>query len=352
MLEFKILKKSKKSKARLGIIKTEHGVVETPAFVPVATLANVKTLDSEEVERTKTKVLIANTFHLHLRPGENIVKESGGLNQFMNWQKAIMTDSAGFQVFSLKQKKIRQEGVYFKSPLDGKEIFIGPKESIKIQEKLGADIIFAFDECTGSGVGKEKLASALKRTHSWAKICLRTKKTNQAIFGIVQGGKDKDLRKESSDYIGKLPFNGFGIGSEFGEDKKAMVKMIGWAISGLPENKPRHLLGVGYVEDIAKIIKAGIDTFDCVAPARFARHGIALTSKGKINVSQSKFLKNRNPLDKKCDCYVCQNYKTNYLAHLMRAKELTGMKLLTFHNLYFFNSLVAQIREKIKNNCF
>ena len=352
MLEFKILKKSKKSKARLGVIKTEHGAIETPVFVPVATLANVKTLGSEEVEKTRTQVLIANTFHLHLRPGEDIIKESGGLNQFMNWRKPIMTDSGGFQVFSLKQKKIRQEGVYFKSPIDGKEIFIGPKESIKIQEKLGADIIFTFDECTGPQAGKEKVRSALERTHNWARVCLQTKKTDQALFGIVQGGKYQDLRSASSNYIGKLPFDGFGIGSEFGEDKKAMVRMIGWAISSLPENKPRHLLGVGYVEDIERIIKAGIDTFDCVVPTRFARHGIAFVSKGRISVLQSRFLKDKNPLDKKCDCYVCQNYKINYLAHLMRAKEMTGMKLLTFHNIYFFNSLVAQVREKIKNNCF
>lgn len=350
MPEFKILKKSKKSKARLGIIRTKHGIIETPAFVPVATLANVKTLSSEEVVNTKTQVLIANTFHLHLRPGENIIKESGGLNQFMNWQKPIMTDSAGFQVFSLKQKKIRREGVYFKSPIDGKEVFIGPKESIKIQEELGADIIFTFDECTDPIAKREKVASALKRTHSWAKICLQAKKSRQALFGIVQGGKYKDLREESSNYIGSLPFDGFGIGSEFGGDKEGMVKMIGWAVSGLPENKPRHLLGVGHVEDIIKIIKAGIDTFDCVVPTRFARHGIAFTSQGRVNLLQSRFLKNKGPLDKKCGCDVCRGYKTNYLAHLMRAKELTGMKLLTFHNVYFFNSLVAQVRRKIKNN--
>ena len=289
MIEFKILKKSKISRARLGLLKTENGVVETPCFAPVATQAAVKTLTSEEVEQTKTQILIANTFHLHLKPGEKIVESAGGLHKFMNWPKPMMTDSGGFQVFSLgfgrdfgtgkilktktdsfirkgqqpKLIKITGGGVFFTSPLNGQKIFLGPRESVKIQEALGADIIFAFDECTAPLADYEYTKNSLARTHRWAEICLKSKKSGQALFGIVQGGKFKDLRIESAKFIGSLPFDGFGIGGEFGDNKKIMTQMIDWVIKELPEEKPRHLLGIGRLEDIAKIIKAGIDTFDC-----------------------------------------------------------------------------------------
>lgn len=367
-MKFKVLKKSKKSKARLGLL---NGVVETPCLVPVATQATVKTLTSEEVLETKSQMLICNTFHLHLKPGEKIVN---GLHQFMNWERPLMTDSGGFQVFSLgfgrdqnvgkilksplkeiqkakqpKDIKITSEGVWFKSPLNGDKLFLGPKESIRIQEKLGADIIFAFDECTSPLASKEYVKNSLKKTHQWAETCLKVKKSNQALFGIVQGGRYKDLRKKSSKFIASLPFDGFGIGGEFGDNKKKMEEMIDWVIEELPEEKPRHLLGIGYLEDMVKIIKSGVDTFDCVVPTRFARHGVAFTPKGRLNLSQAKFLKDKKPLDSKCSCLVCQNYKRNYISHLVRAKEITGIKLLTFHNLYFFNSLVEKIRDDIKS---
>jgi len=376
-MEFKIVKKSGKSKARTGVLKTPHGVIETPCLVPVATQAVVKTLTSEEAAETKSQILISNTFHLHLKPGEIIVKKSGGLHRFMNWQKPLMTDSGGFQVFSLgfgrdsgvgkilksfpgpkpvqfgknqqpKHIKITQKGVLFRSPVDGKELFLGPEESIKIQEALGADIIFAFDECTSPLASKEYIKESLKRTHEWAKICLRAKKTNQALFGIVQGGRFKDLRMESSQFISSLPFDGFGIGGEFGNGKKEMTKMIEWVLNELPQAKPRHLLGIGHLEDIIPIIKSGIDTFDCVVPTRLARHNVAFAGKEKINLSQSKFLRDKKPLDPKCSCFVCRNYRRNYISHLIRAKEITGLKLLTFHNLYFFNSFVENIRNGIK----
>jgi len=324
----------------------------TPTFVPVATQAVVKTLDSKETKETGAQLLIANTFHLHLKPGEKVVQKAGGLHQFMNWPESLMTDSAGFQVFSLKNKKIREEGVYFSSPLDGKEIFLGPKESIKIQEALGADIIFAFDECIPPGAEYQYVKQSVARTNRWAEICLKTKKSKQALYGVIQGEKFKDLRKESANFISRLDFDGFGIGGEFGEDKKKMTQMIGWVNEELPEKKPRHLLGIGHPEDIAKVIRAGIDTFDCVTPTRFARHGAAFTSTGRINLSQTRFLKDKNPLDKKCDCFVCQSYKRNYLSHLFRANEMTGMKFLTFHNLYFFNQEVKKIRQKIKEGDF
>lgn len=386
MIDFKILKKSKKSRARLGILKTPHGIVETPSLVPVATQAVIKTLTSEEVREAKCQILIANTFHLHLKSGEKIIKKAGGLHKFMNWQGPLMTDSGGFQVFSLgfgkdfgigkiltrsktanisestniklgqqpKFLRITNEGVFFKSPIDGKELFLSPKESIKIQESLAADIIFAFDECTSPIADYEYTKKSMEKTHRWAIASLTIKnqiskfKNKQALFGIVQGGKFKDLRIESAKFIGSLDFEGFGIGGEFGDNKKTMVNMLRQTISNLPAEKPRHLLGIGHLEDIPEIIKEGIDLFDCTMPTHYARRGAAFTSSGKLDLLKSKFLNDKNPIDKKCGCFVCQNYRRNYICHLFRAKEITAMKLLTFHNLYFFNSFVEKIRRDIK----
>lgn len=378
MIKFRILKNSKKSRARLGILETEHGVVRTPTFVPVATQAAIKTLTSEEVEKTKSQILITNTFHLHLRPGENIVNSAGGLHKFMNWGRPLMTDSGGFQVFSfgfgkdlgvgkvlkyfpgIKNKilvkkdskprnvKITEDGVYFRSPWDGARLFIGPKESIKIQEKLGANIIFAFDECTPPLSTFEYVASAVERTQKWAKLCIKYKTSNQAIYGIIQGSIFKELREGSAKFINNLEFDGFGIGGDLGRTKEEMRKILRWVIPSIDPRKPRHLLGIGHLEDIEKIIKEGIDTFDCIVPTHYGRRGIAFTSRGKLNVRQVKFLKDKNPLDKKCDCLVCQNYRRNYISHLLRAGEISALKMLTFHNLYFFNTVIEKIRNKIK----
>ncbi|MBU4275017.1 tRNA guanosine(34) transglycosylase Tgt [Patescibacteria group bacterium] len=384
-MEFKILKKSKKSRARLGVLKTKHGVIETPSLVPVATQAVVKTLTSQETEQTKSQILICNTFHLHLKPGEGVIDKSGGLHQFMNWSKPLMTDSGGFQVFSLgfgrdfnvgkilkyfpgqnnevirtgrqpKSMKITQDGVHFQSPLDGKQLFLGPEESIKIQEKLGADIIFAFDECTSPLADRKYIEKSLDRTHKWERICLDAKKSlpnsrygKQALFGIVQGSHFKDLRIKSAKFINSLGFDGFGIGGDLGKSKEDMKKILDWTIPSLNNKKPRHLLGIGYLEDMEIIIKAGIDLFDCTVPTHYARRGIAFIPKGKLDLNKSIFLKDKNPIDKKCACSVCQNYKRNYITHLLRAGEITALKLLTFHNLYFFNTFVEKIREKIKN---
>lgn len=388
MIEFKIIKKSKYSRARLGIIKTDHGLVETPTLVPVATQATIKTLTSEEVEETKSQILICNTLYLHLKLGEKVIQNSGGLHQFMNWSKPLMTDSGGFQVFSwgfsknyfipsschsqpisiskilkkdfnlsevkIGQKpkllKITSEGVFFTSPFDGQKLFLGPKESIKIQEKIGADIMFTFDECTSPLADYRYTKKALLNTHRWAKICLNFKKSNKALFGIIQGGKFKDLRIESARFISSLPFDGFGIGGEFGNDKKKMSEILNWVIKELPEEKPRHLLGIGYLDDIPKIIKGGIDLFDCVVPTHYARRGIGFTTQGKLDLKKSDFLTDKNPIDRNCFCFVCQNYKRNYICHLFKAKEITALKLLTFHNLYFFNDFIKKIREKIKKN--
>ena len=380
-MNFKILKKSNKSRARLGFLETEHGVVETPCLVPVATQAVIKTLESKEVLETKSQVLISNTFHLHLKPGEKIVEKAGKLHKFMNWKKPLMTDSAGYQVFSLgfgtdyglgskilkrddpkgtlrgesikenaqpQKIKINNDGVVFRSPINGDELFIGPKESIKIQEKLGADIIFAFDECTAPLADYNYVKKSLEKTHRWAGVCLEEKRSKQALYGIVQGSKFKDLRIESAKFIGGLDFDGFGIGGEFGNDKKTMGKMVEWVVDELPEKKPRHLLGVGYLEDMELIIKSGVDTFDCTVPTHYARRGIAFTSEGKLDMKKTKFLKKHEPLDKGCVCNVCLNYKKDYICHLLKAGEITGMKLLTFHNLWYFNTFVEEIRNKIK----
>ena len=373
MLEFKILKKSAKSRARLGILKTDHGAVETPAFVPVATGASVKTLVSEDISPAKSQILIANTFHLHLRPGEKIVKAAGGLSKFMNWSGPTMTDSGGFQVFSLgfgreyglskvtkkggvriekdrqpRLLKISDEGVLFTSFIDGAELFLGPKESIKIQADIGADINFAFDECPPPSVDYDYMKKSLARTHRWAEICLKSKKSKQILYGIIQGGGFADLRKQSASFIGSLDFDGFGIGGEFGADKRDMSRMLKITLAELPEKKPRHLLGIGYPEDMLRVVKEGVDTFDCTVPTHFARHGVAFTSAGRFDLSKKIFLTDKKPLDSKCACVTCRGYSRSYLSHLFRAKEITGLRLLTFHNLFFFNSLVEKIREAVR----
>src|SRR3989344_2709765 len=375
-MNFKILKKSKISNARIGFIETPHGVVETPCLVPVATQAVIKTLDSTEVEQTKSQMLISNTFWLHLRPGEKVIEKTGGIHKFMNWKKPLMTDSSGFQVFSLgfgrdfgltkflgkgmkdkkvitrenqpRSVKISQEGVYFKSPINGAQLFIGPKESIVIQEKIGADIMFAFDECTPPLADYEYVKKSLERTHAWAKVCLKIKKTKQALFGIVQGSEFKDLRMESARFINSLGFDGFGIGGDLWRDKGGTNRVLSWIIPLLDEKKPRHMLGVGYLKNIEDLITSGIDTFDCTVPTHYARRGIAFTSQGKLDLKQRKFLKKNEPLDKGCICNVCLSYKKDYICHLLKAGEITALKLLTFHNLWYFNSYVEEIKAKIK----
>jgi len=377
-MEFKILKRSTKSNARLGILKTEHGEIETPAFVPVATRASVKTLTSKEVERTNAQLLICNTFHLHLRPGEDIVKAAGGLHKFMNWNRPLMTDSAGFQIFSLgfgadlgvgkvlkyfpgkndtkvekgtvsKNVQITDDGAFFRSPVDGRKLFIGPRESIKMQEKLGADIILAFDECTPPVATREYIEHSLERTHAWAKICREAHKSGkQALYGIVQGSHYKTLREKSAKYINSLGFEGYAIGGDMGSSKAMMWKILDWTTPHLDENKPRHLLGIGYLEDMQPAMEHGVDTFDCIVPTHYARHGSAFTSVGKLNIRQTAFLTDKRPLDPKCKCETCTNYTRAYIAHLFRAGEVTGMRLLTEHNLFYFNEYCAALRKKIK----
>lgn len=388
MIEFKILKKSKKNNARIGMLHTPHGTVETPAFVGVATQATIKTLTSAEVAETGIQALIANTYHLHIRPGEDVVKKHGGIHQFMRWDKPVMTDSGGFQVFSLgfgkdygtgkilKQKasieiekgaqpqkiRITHDGVEFRSYVDGTKLFLGPQESMRIQESLGADCILAFDECTSPLANYEYTKHAMEKTHRWADICIRTKRSAQALYGIVQGGKFKDLRIVSARFVASRDFQGHAIGGEFGDNKKTMQDMLRVTLKELPEYKPRHLLGIGHLLDIPHVIKEGIDTFDCIAPTHYARHGYAYIYKQggrrdkkkdiqfeKLDMNNKKFLKDLRPLDTRCNCFVCKTYTRSYLHHLLRAYEITPLRLLTIHNLHFFNEYVADIKMKIKS---
>ncbi len=377
MFSFKILKKSKKSFARLGLIETPYGQILTPAFTPVATQAAIKGLTFKDLDEIGIQTIFCNTYHLLLRPGHQLIKKFGGLHKFMNFNKPIFTDSGGFQVFSLgkgleqgvgkianifpgeseitikpKEKsrvKITEEGVIFYSHLDGSEKFLSPELSIKIQEDLGGDFVFAFDECTSPLDDYEYTKEAMERTHRWAIRSLKAfKGKKQAIYGIVQGGYFKDLRIESAKFINSLDFWGIGIGGSLGKTKKDMYKILSWVIPLLDENKPRHLLGIGSIEDIEKIVKYGIDTFDCVEPTRLARHGTALLKKGKLNLNLAKYKNSKEPIDKNCQCYTCQNFTRGYLRHLITAKEMSGIILLAYHNLWTIEKVVSEVREKIK----
>ena len=378
---FQIIKTDKKTRARLGQIKTSHGVIHTPVFLPVATQATIKALDPDDLEKIGIDGILANTYHLHLRPGEATVAKMGGLHKFMAWPKPIMTDSGGFQVFSfgfgrdhqvgkiakifpgqktdfedLKQPKlvkISEEGVSFCSHLDGCKIFLTPEKSIAIQEKLGADIIVAFDECTSPLASYKYTKESLARTHRWALRCLKTKKRDdQALFGIIQGGIWKDLRLESADFIENLPFAGICVGGSLGKSKKDMFKILNWVMPRLQKPRPRHLLGIGQMEDIVKSVACGIDLFDCVEPTRLARHGVFLTSKGKLNVLLARYKKDKNPPVKNCHCYTCRNFSRAYLHHLFKTKELLAYRLATIHNLHFMNEFMKEVREAIQEGKF
>ncbi len=379
-MEYGVVKQSKKSRARLGVLKTAHGEIETPSFVAVATQAAVKALTAEEAAQAGTQIAIANTFHLHLKPGEKVVAAAGGLHEFMSWPRPLMTDSGGFQVLSLgfgrdlgvgkivkyfaerdispliekntqpTGVKITDDGVFFRSPVDGTKLFLDPRESMRIQRALGADIIFAFDECTPPRASRAYIEQAIARTHRWERESREAVRGGaQALFGIVHGSRYEDLRKKSAKAVSAMGFDGFGIGGDLGEGGKGtMARILDWTVPMLDASKPRHLLGVGHLDDIEMIVRGGIDLFDCTVPTHYARRGIAFTSRGRINLAQSKFLKDKNPLDRSCGCAVCGAYRRTYLAHLVRAKEISAMRLITFHNLHFFNAFVAGVREKIR----
>jgi len=391
-MKFEIIKQSKKSKARTGIIKMQHGKIETPYYIPVATAAAVKGLDSRDMEMLDSQVLLANTYHLHLKPGEKTIKKLGGLHKFMSWNKPLFTDSGGFQAFSLgygmehnigkiagffpgdyeykernKQKKlatVTDDGVIFKAHDSGKLVHLNPKISIQIQHDLGADIILAFDECTSPLSDYHYTKLSMHRTHRWAVQCLefhKKSKSKQVLFGIIQGGEYKDLRHESGKFITNLDFEGIAIGGSLGKTKKDMHKVLDWTVPLLPKHKPRHLLGIGTIEDLFECTEKGIDTYDCVAPTRVGRRGTLFISpkaggriknKFKINIKNTPFKLDRKPIDPYCECHTCKNYTRAYISHLFRARETAYYRLASMHNVHFMLRLMEEIRKSINDNSF
>ena len=354
-LHYKLIKKEKNTGARLGTFKTSQGEFSTPMFMPVGTVASVKTLSPDELKEIGCQTILCNTYHLWLRPGEDIIKKAGGIHEFMNYKTGpILTDSGGFQVFSLANKKdITEEGVKFKSHIDGQKLFLTPEKSIEIQNDIGSDIMMSFDECPPYPVTYEYMKNSVERTLRWARRGKDANKNSdtQALFGIVQGGEFEDLRKFSALETVKIGFDGYSIGGvSVGEDPATKLKMIEYATKYLPEDKIRYLMGVGEPIDIIDGVIRGIDIFDCVLPTRLARHGNALTSNGKINVKNSRFKEDFTTLDSKCNCYTCKNFTKAYIRHLIVANESLGARLLSIHNVAFLEKLTYDIQEAIKND--
>ena len=353
---FEITHICKQSGARTGILHTPHGDVETPMFMPVGTQATVKFVSPEELKDLGSGVVLANTYHLWLRPGEDIVDQAGGVQKFMNYKGPMLTDSGGFQVFSLAdQRKITEEGVTFKNTLNGDTLFLSPEKSIQIQNKIGADIIMSFDECIPYPATREYVEKSTERTLRWA---LRGKQAHsrpeeQALFGIVQGGDYEDLRKYCAEKLIEMDFPGYAIGgTSVGEDKETMFRMVKWASDALPFDKPRYLMGVGAVNDLLEAVSRNVDMCDCVLPTRIARHGTLMTSEGRISIRKAIYKNDFTPLDPECDCYTCRNYTKAYLNHLQRTNEGFGTRLMSIHNLRFLVKLMEDARKAIKEDRF
>ena len=346
----------KQSNARTGILHTPHGDVLTPMFMPVGTAASVKFISPEELYDMNSGVILANTYHCWLRPGEDIIEKAGGLHKFMNYNNPMLTDSGGFQVFSLtSMRKITEEGVSFKSHLDGSSLFLSPEKSIQIQNKLGADIIMALDECPPYPASYEYMKDSVDRTLRWAKRCkdAHQREGEQSLFGIVQGGEYRDIRKYSAKALTEMDFDGYAIGgTSVGESKETMYKMIEYALEDLPKDKVKYLMGVGSPDALFEGVLRGIDMFDCVLPTRIARHGTLMTSHGRINIKRDEFKDDFSPLDDNCDCYCCKNYSKAYLRHLFRCNEGFGLRLMSIHNLRYLIHLMEQIRQAINEDRF
>ncbi|MGF0039206.1 tRNA guanosine(34) transglycosylase Tgt [Peptoniphilaceae bacterium SGI.131] len=354
-IKYDLIKKSSQTNARAGIIHTPHGDIETPVFMPVGTRATVKTMTPEELKEIGAEIILGNTYHLYLKPGDDLVKEAGGLHKFMNWDRPILTDSGGFQVFSLSNiRKIREEGVEFRSHIDGSKHFISPEKSIQIQQNLGSDIMMAFDECVEPDAKKSYVEKSLHMTLRWLDRCLEAH-TNpkQALFGIVQGGMFKDLRKISAEETIKRNCDGFAIGGlSVGEPKEVMIDILNFTTPLLPEDKPRYNMGIGSPDYLFESVEAGIDMADCVLPTRIARNGTAMTSRGNLVVKNAKYKNDFSPLDHECDCYTCRNYSRAYIRHLINVNEILGARLLTIHNLHFLIKLMKNIRKSILEDRF
>jgi len=356
MFKYELIKKDTQSRARLGKITTPHGEIETPVFMPVGTQATVKTMTPDELRDINATIILSNTYHLYLRPGNKLVKEAGGLHSFMNWDRAILTDSGGFQVFSLGDlRKIEEKGVTFKSHLDGSTHFISPEIAMEIENDLGADIIMAFDECAPYPCDYDYAKASQEMTTRWAKRCKDAHQNTekQALFGIVQGSMYKDLREKSTRDLVDMNFPGYAIGGlSVGEPAEMMYEMLDFTVPLLPEDKPRYNMGVGSPDYLIESVYRGIDMCDCVLPTRIARNGTAMTTYGKVVVRNAEYAHDYSPLDPECDCYTCKNFTRAYIRHLVKAGEILGARLITIHNLRFLIKLMENIRESIKNENF
>ena len=353
---YELLKKDKRTKARRGIVHTPHGDIQTPVFMPVGTQATVKAMRPEQVKEMGAEIILSNTYHLYLRPGHEIVKEAGGLHKFMNWDRAILTDSGGFQVFSLGPlRKITEEGAEFRSHIDGSKHMISPEKSMEIQNALGSDIMMAFDECAPYPAEREYIIPSMERTHRWLERCKAYHKNTekQSLFGIMQGGMYHDLRKQSAKAIVDLDLPGYAIGGlSVGEPKELFLEILGGCVVYLPDNKPRYIMGVGTPDYLFEGVEQGVDMFDCVLPTRIARHGMAMTSHGRLNIKNARFERDFTPLDPECDCYTCRNYSRAYLRHLFKADEMLSAMLLSNHNLHFLVNMMKNIRQAIEEDRF
>lgn len=356
VIKYELTKKDKNCKARLGRITTPHGSFETPVFMAVGTQGTVKTLVKEELEEIGSNIILGNTYHLWCQPGSDVVREAGGLHKFMNWDRSILTDSGGFQVFSLaKLRDITEEGVTFRHHKSGAKLFLSPEISMKIQNDLGSDIMMCFDECPPYPSSYEYMKNSVDRTLRWAKRCIdaHSRKDEQGLFGIVQGGIYPDLRKYCAEELKKLPFDGYAVGgTAVGEPKELQNEVLDYTVPLLPEDKPRYLMGVGSPGAILDAVERGIDMFDCVLPTRIARHGTAMTSKGRLVIKNKEYERDFTPLDPNCDCYCCKHYTKAYLRHLFKANEMLAYRLLSIHNVNFLVKLTDGIRQAIKEDRF
>ncbi|MBF1057003.1 MAG: tRNA guanosine(34) transglycosylase Tgt [Peptostreptococcus sp.] len=353
-VKYELIKTCKQTGARLGRLHTPHGVIETPIFMPVGTQATVKAMTPEELKEIGSQIILSNTYHLYMRPGHDLIERAGGLHKFMNWDKPILTDSGGFQVFSLGPlRKIKEEGVEFRSHLDGSKHFLSPEKATEIQNALGSDIIMAFDECAPYPADRQYVKNSLERTTRWLERCKAAHKypEKQALFGIVQGGMYKELREQSAKEITAIDLPGYAIGGlSVGEPKDMMYEVLDYTVPLLPEDKPRYLMGVGSPDDLLEGVLRGIDMFDCVLPTRIARNGTAMTSQGKVVVRNASYAEDFTSLDPECDCYTCKNYTKAYLRHLIKCNEILGARLLTIHNLHFLLKMMENVREAIKED--
>ncbi|UTL71503.1 tRNA guanosine(34) transglycosylase Tgt [Bacillus halotolerans] len=353
-IRYEFIKECKQTGARLGRVHTPHGSFETPVFMPVGTLATVKTMAPEEPKAMDAGIILSNTYHLWLRPGQDIVKEAGGLHKFMNWDRAILTDSGGFQVFSLsKFRNIEEEGVHFRNHLNGDKLFLSPEKAMEIQNALGSDIMMAFDECPPYPAEYDYMKRSVERTSRWAERCLNAhaRQDEQGLFGIVQGGEYEDLRTQSAKDLISLDFPGYAIGGlSVGEPKDVMNRVLEFTTPLLPKDKPRYLMGVGSPDALIDGAIRGVDMFDCVLPTRIARNGTVFTAEGRLNMKNAKFERDFRPIDEECDCYTCKNYTRAYIRHLIRCNETFGLRLTTYHNLHFLLHLMEQVRQAIRED--